>query len=108
MTAKIYYRKTALRLDDKQWLAELDKLTVLRHHFDDRAFDGGAHAVEDFHYLDQTDGRVFGDLLADFDEGRCARFRRDIKCTEKRRGDRQHAFRNYGRFGSAGIHASPR
>ena len=54
-----------LRLDDKQGLPEFDKLAVLRDYLDDRAFDGGAHAVEDFHDLDQTDGGVFRDLLAD-------------------------------------------
>ena len=76
------------RFDDKQRLAELDELAVLRDDFDDGAFHRRAHAIEDFHHFDQTHRRVFGDLLADLDEGRRAGLRRNIKSSQNRCGNR--------------------
>ena len=70
--------------------------------FDDRALDGGAHAVEDFHHFDQSDGGILGDLLADFDERWRARFRGNVKCSEQWCCDRQHTFGNRHRLGGLG------
>src|SRR6478672_5411317 len=77
-----------LWFDDEQRLPEFDKLAILRNDFNDGSTDRGAHAVKHFHDFDQTDGSVFGDLLANFDERRRAGLWCDVKGSQKRRGDR--------------------
>src|SRR3989304_5783796 len=80
--------------DQKERLAMLDELAVLHDRFDDHAFDAGAHTVENLHDLDEADGGIFSDRIADSDEGRRARFRGDVKGAEQRRAGRRPAVRN--------------
>src|SRR5689334_9238628 len=77
-----------LWFDDEQRLPEFDELAVLRNDFNDGSTDRGAHAVKHFHDFDQTDGSIFGDLLANFDERRRAGFWCDVKGSQERRRDR--------------------
>ena len=48
----------SVRIHAEQGLAELDRLAVLDQDLDDRSRDSGRDVGEDFHRLDDADGRV--------------------------------------------------
>src|SRR5207249_7349756 len=59
-------------LDDRQRLAELDRLAVADKDGGDHASLGGGNVVHGLHRLDDQDGLTLGDARTDLDKGRGA------------------------------------
>ena len=71
----------------QQRLAEFDRRAVVDADFLHRAASRRGNRVHGLHRFDDEQRVAFLDLLADFDEGRLARFRRGIDRADHGRGD---------------------
>src|SRR6266404_1761342 len=92
-------RATERSLDDHQWFAEFDRLTVLDQNLDHRAGPRRRNLVHGLHGFD-NEQRIAGlHPAADFDEGPRARFRSDISGADHGRSDDARMLRGIDRSG---------